>query len=285
MVQPMPWHFVAASDIHWMLELTAPRVQRTLAYAYRQNELDDATRARATGVMERALSGEQPLTRAELNTHLARAGIMVKGIRLALLTVHAELERVICSGARRDKQSTYTLLEKRAPNPKRLSKEEALAELTTRYFRSHGPATIRDFVWWSGLATTDAKRGLEMCRAEHDVIVGRMYWTTGRPRASGTRRGPVHLLPIYDEYLVAYRDHDAVPRAKASFGILPQALVAAGQVAGAWKAVMRGNELVVDVVTRRQLTGVEPRALAETVRRYGWFIGRAVAINCNLQGK
>ena len=161
------WHFVAASDLHWMLELTAPRVHRALTYGYRKLALDLATRNRAAGVIERAVGGGQSLTRAELGACLARAGVVATGVRLALLTAHAELEKVICSGPQRGKQSTYALLAQRAADPTRLSRDEALAELTGRYFRSHGPATIRDFVWWSGLTIADAKRGLEDVAAHY----------------------------------------------------------------------------------------------------------------------
>ena len=80
------WHFVTPSDIFWMLELTAPRVHQALAYANRYYELDRTTRIRATAAFERALTGRQYLTRAELGVRLARAGIAVKGVRLALLT-------------------------------------------------------------------------------------------------------------------------------------------------------------------------------------------------------
>ena len=145
------WHFVSATDLHWMLELTAARVHRALAYGYRQFELDVATRMRAASVFETALGDRQCLTRAELGAHLARAGLAAKGVRLALLTIHAELERVICSGPRRGTQATYALLASGTAKAVHLQRDEALAELSMRYFRSHGPATVRDFVWWSGL--------------------------------------------------------------------------------------------------------------------------------------
>lgn len=273
------WHFVAASDLHWMLELTAPRVHRSLTYGYRMLELDLALRNRAAGVIERALREGHCLTRAELGAHLSRAGLVVKGVRLALLTMHAELERVICSGPLRGKESTYALLAQRAANPKRLSRDEALAELTKRYFRSHGPATIRDFVWWAGLTVSDAKRGLEISKGWHEEIGGFTYWTIGRRRASGTKPGLLHLLPIYDEYIVAYRDLEAVPRAKAAWGILQQAIIAGGQVAGTWKTLVKGDERIVEVKTLKRLTSVESRALAKTAARYGRFLEMPVSIS------
>lgn len=166
------WHFVAASDVHWMLELTADRVQQKLAFAFRYYELDAGLRVRATRAIEEAVGGGAHLTRSELGAHLAREGIAIQGIRLALLTIHAEVERVLCSGCRRGGQPTYALLAARAPKPERRSRDEAIAELAGRYFGSHGPATIRDFAWWSGLTAADAKRGLEMTRARPASIGG-----------------------------------------------------------------------------------------------------------------
>jgi hypothetical protein len=272
------WHFVAAADIHWMLELTAPRVHRALAYAHRFYELDITVRSRAATLFEQALSGGQHLTRAELGVCLARGGLAATGVRLALLTIHAELEGVMCSGSKRGTQHTYAHLVKRAPRARRLVRDEALAELTKRYFRSHGPATLRDFMWWSGLTTADAKRGLEMTGARTEAIDGHTYWTCGRAGMGAARNGLVHLLPVYDEYLVAYRDHHAVPRQTASRGTLSRAVVAAGYVAGTWNAVRSAGALVVEVMPHRPFTGRERRALTEAALRYGRFLQATVSI-------
>jgi hypothetical protein len=272
------WHFVAAADIYWMLELTAPRVHRALAYAHRYYELDVTLRTRAAALFEQALSGGQHLTRAELGARLARAGLAATGVRLALLTIHAELEGVMCSGSKCGTHQTYAHLVKRAPRARRLLRDEALAELTKRYFRSHGPATLRDFVWWSGLTAADAKRGLEMTGARNEAIDGHTYWTCGRARVGGARSGLVHLLPVYDEYLVAYRDHHAVPRQTAPGGTLSRAVVAAGYVAGTWKAVRSAGGPVVEVSAKRPLTGRERQALTEAGVRYGRFLDATVSI-------
>jgi len=200
--------------------------------------------------------------------------------------MHAELEGVICSGPCRGKQFTYALLAERTPAAHRLSRDEALATLARRYFTSHGPATIRDFVWWSGLTTADAKRGLEVNRAQREEVDGRAYWILGRTRAS-RKQGPiVHLLPVYDEYLVAYRDRDAVPhgpsviksrsRGPATF---QHALVIAGQVAGTWKTARDTSRLVVDVIPLRRLTALERRALADEAKRYGTFLQLPVSLS------
>ena len=270
------WHFVTPADIRWMLELTSPHIQRTMASYNRRLELDAATLNLALDVFARALEGGRHLTRAELAAHLERAGIVVKGQRLAHVVAHGELERVLCSGPRRGKHFTYALLAERAPTARSLPHDEALAELTLRFFRSHGPATIRDCNWWSGLSMANIKRGLEMNRASSVEIDGKTYWTIGRALSLvGVRPQPhLTLLPIYDEYLVAYRDREAVPhgpmtittesRAKVMF---LHALVIDGAIAGTWKPVKDQ----IEVTPLRRLTAAEREGIAAAAARYGAF--------------
>jgi hypothetical protein len=274
------WHFVTAADIRWMLELTGPHVHRTMSSYDRQLGLDADVMVRATDVIERALGEHGYLTRRDLGAHLERAGLPGRSRELAHIAMYAELEGVICSGPRRGKQFTYALLADRAPAARRLSRDEALAELARRYFRSHGPATLRDFVWWSGLRTADARRGLEMNRARSHDVDGLRYWSLG-PAAARTpgRKTSVHLLPVYDEYLVAYRDHQAVPRPAYVLGSFQHALVIAGQLAGTWRTVPGPKKLAVNVTTLRRLTAAERRALAEAAAGYGGFLGVGVSLS------
>jgi winged helix DNA-binding protein len=265
------WHFVAAADITWLLELTAPRVHQALAFGRRYFGLTAALHRRALRTIERALHRDECLTRTELAGHLARAGLPAAGVPLAFVTMYAELEGVICSGPRRGKQFTYMLLARRAPDACRYSRDEALAELTKRYFRSHGPATVRDFVWWSGLTAADAKRGLEIVRARSEAIDGLTYWRVGPRRAIADAGEVVHLLPVYDEYLVAYRDLQAVPRGRAVWGVLPQAVVCGGQVVGAWKATRGSAAPKVAMTLGRSLSRAERRQLDRAIERYVQF--------------
>jgi hypothetical protein len=267
------WHFVAAADIRWLLELTAPRVRPALGFGRRQFGLTDALHRRATRAIERALEREECLTRPELGDRLARAGIAATGVPLALMVMSAELDGVICSGPWRDKRSTYMLLARRAPHARGLPRDQALAELTTRYFRSHGPATVRDYAWWSGLTTADAKRGLEIVGARSETIGGLTYWRVGARRPLPGSRDAIHLLPIYDEYLVAYRDLIAVPRGKGRWGVLPQAVVCGGQVIGAWKIARAKGTTAIAVELGRKLSGDEWQQLDRAVDRYSKFAG------------
>jgi len=209
-------------------------------------------------------------------------------MRLAHLALYAELEAVICSGPRRGKQFTYALLGERAPGARRLQRDEALFELSRRYFGSHGPATIRDFVWWSGLTTGDAKRGLEMARARREDVGGRTYWSIDLPRRGRRRDSLAHLLPIYDEYLIAYRDREVVPHGPgivSSASNAPvtfqHAVVIAGQVAGTWRIVNSTKRVSISVKALRRLTVRERREIASAAARYERF--REVPVDVSVQ--
>ena len=133
---------------------------------------------------------------------LSREGIQATGLRLALLMMHAELEQVICSGVRREKQFTYALLEERAPARAAFDRESALAELAKRYFTSHGPATVKDFVWWSGLTVGDAKTGIAMTKPvlTSATVDDLAYWFAPSRSSPPPAAPTAHLLPNYDEY-------------------------------------------------------------------------------------
>jgi hypothetical protein len=271
------WHFVTPADIRWMLELTGPRVHQRLAIYRRHMELDARKLARGTSIIERALGDGGFLTRADLAAALHRARLPLIKERLAHLALYAELEGVICSGPRRGKQSTYALIANRAPRVATIARDEALGTLVTRYFQSHGPATVRDFVWWSGLTTPDAKRGLEIAKASSQVRDGLTYWTAGPARAA-TRHQMAHLLPIYDEYLGSYRDRGAIPQGASkitsAFGRpvnFQHAVVIDGRVAGTWRIARTSRAIAMRATLLRRMTTRERRAIRDAAKRYERF--------------
>src|SRR5690606_21939499 len=138
----------------------------------------DAIRARSRDVIERALDEGEHLTRAELGDALRAEGLPSSGQALAHLVMHAELDAAVCSGAPRGRQQTYALVAERAPEARRLDRDEALAELALRYFTSRGPATVKDFRWWSSLTAADAARAIELTgdRLERRRIGDLSYW-------------------------------------------------------------------------------------------------------------
>jgi winged helix DNA-binding protein len=275
------WHFVTPADIRWMLSLSGPRVNAINAHYYGKLEIDATVAARSRRVLDRALGRGEPMTRAELGAALARGGIAADPLRLAHLMMRAELDGVICSGPRRANQFTYALLDQRAARASDLTRDEALAELTRRYFTSHGPATVRDYAWWSGLTVGDARRGIETMTTDlrRDVVADRTYWSA---RASTAGRGPssAYLLPNFDEYTVAYKDRDDLvrppsrgrPGPRAS-DLLANAIVIDGRVAGTWTKSLQRGAVRVLIAPHRRLTPAGRRAVAAAASRYGRFLG------------
>jgi DNA glycosylase AlkZ-like len=272
------WHFVTAADIRWILELTAPRVHRSLSSLRRRLELDTRTLVRCCNLFEHALADGKFLVRAELADRLARAKLPMTGIRLAIAVMYAELEGVICSGPRRAAKFTYANLAERAAKSRRLDREDALAELSRRYLQSHGPATCRDFAWWSGLTMADAKRGIEMVGARREDVDGLTYRSLESTTPGSARGAAAHLLPIYDEYLVAYRDRAVVPHSQSRITVVPgwnvnfqHAVVFNGQVAGTWRTPATSKPIVIQATLVSGLGVGARRAVVQAARRYGGF--------------
>jgi len=274
------WHFVAPRDLRWMVELTGPRVRRVLATYDRRLGLDDKTLARALRVVERALRDRAFKTRTELAGALKSAGIDARGQMLAHIASHGELTGLICSGPQRGKQSTYALVDERVAPVAPLSRDEALAELTRRYFTSHGPATIRDFVWWSGLTVADTRRGLEITGASTAESNGLTYWWLPSRRKPVDAAGTAHLLPNYDEFLVAYQHRDSIGAAAFKTLVAEQRvdvfgyfLLVDGKVAGSWRRVVDPGKARVRV----DLHGPQPRLvrdrIAAAASRFGTYLG------------
>jgi DNA glycosylase AlkZ-like len=274
------WHFVAPEDIRWMLALTGPRVSARMAPYNRRLELDAAIFRRSERAIVRALRGGAQLTRQELKTVLQRAGIQVDGTqRLAHVVMQAELDSVICSGPRRGTQSTYMLLDTRVPVSRTPSRDTALAELARRYFRSHGPAQLQDFVWWSGLTAADARAGLAMVERElvSENVEGRTYWLPSSSRAVVAPR-PAYLLPLYDEYLIAYKDRSAaldLSRWRRGWSRDPVSapIVVNGQVVGGWRRILKGEKVVVKATPFAPLSKRDLSAVADAARAYSAFLG------------
>jgi hypothetical protein len=194
--------------------------------------------------------------------------------------MHAELEQVICSGPMRGRQLTYALLDERAPDARTLPRVEALAELTRRYFSSRGPATVKDYVWWSGLTVREAKAGIDMVTPAlaQEVIDGRTYWSAASTPRTARASSSAHLLPNYDEYLIAGRDrvHIAGPPGTIVFD---HHVVIDGQLAGSWKRTVTTQSIRVDVEPYRRWSKADTRAVAAAAHRYGRFMNRPVTLS------
>lgn len=276
------WHFVVPEDIRWMLELTAPRVKARLAYYNRKLELDDALFARSNAAVARALQGNTYLTRQELKTVLTNTGIETDIQRLAHIIMWAELDGLICSGPRRGKQFTYALLEERVGEAKKLSREQALSKLALNYFTGHGPAQLKDFSWWSGLAVKDAKVALDLIESElkQATFDGKTYyWSSTQAEVAIPKMPSAFLLSIYDEYTIAYKDRGDISEARdiekmISMGnALTAVIIINGKVAGTWDKILKKNAVEIRLNPFWKLKKDEQEALESEVARYGKFVG------------
>ena len=275
------WHFVLPEDIRWLLELTGPRILATNAYYSRQFGVHDAL-ADGQRVIAKALGHGDHLTRKEIQAALQPAGINANRLGLAYILMHAELNAVICGGPLRGKQHTYALVEDRAPHAQRLEHDESLAELTRRYFRSHGPATPNDFAWWSSLTVTETRRGLEMLGSEieHETIDGQTYWFEPGQPLTRAQSPSLHLLQGYDEYFVGYSgeskavlDLSNAARSQEQSSSAPtHVIVLDSQVVGRWQRQVSKTGVSIKTELYRPLDAAAEAALAAQADAYGRFL-------------
>lgn len=275
------WHFVMPEDIRWMQELTAPRVKALLAHYNRKLELDDELFARSNAAIVGALQGHTYLTRQELKAILTETGIKTDVQRLAHIIVWAELAGLICSGPRRGRQFTYALLEERVAKAKDLSRDEALAKLALTYFTSHGPAQLKDFSWWSGLASKDARHALDSIKQELEqaTLNGKRYWFSDSSIAMAQGSPSAFLLSIYDEYTIAYKDRSDISEVRdiermiSRGNALTAVIILDGRVAGTWNKTLKKNTVEIWLHPFRKFSADEQEALEAAADRYGKFVG------------
>jgi hypothetical protein len=187
----------------------------------------------------------------------------------------------VCSGALRGKHQTFALVDDLVPPAPPLSEDEALAELTRRYFSSHGPATLKDFLWWSSLSAAQARHGLKLLEAKglrRLEASGRTHWMGDVPARRAAASAPVHLLQAFDEYIIGYTESRQVlavagePDALTGAPRFSNLLTRDGQVIGFWRTVLGPEEVLVNVHLARPLDAATRSALENEVERYGRFL-------------
>jgi hypothetical protein len=270
-------HMVPADDVGWILSLVAPRMVRV--HARREKELgltgEDFRKGRE--LVTGALEGGRSMTRPEIYRVLDEGGVSPDGQRGYHILFRFALEAVICFGPRRGKEHTIVLLDEWVGDDRGFHRDEALAELARRYFSSHGPATLQDFTWWSGLPAADAREGMAALGGEfttHAAGKKTLFMVAGQEPYPGRE---AHLLPPYDEFFIAYRDRTAfiepadLARMETRLSNFP--FIISGRAAGTWKKEPRKEEMVIRTrsFTRLDRAGIE--ALATAVERYTGYLG------------
>ena len=185
------------------------------------------------------------------------------------------------------KQQTVVLLDDWVKPATPKSREEACSELAYRYFASHGPATEKDFINWSGLPTTEARAAAKnvVDRLAYETIDGQGYW--GLAESFDAANDPTfHLLPGFDEYVLGYRNRSDVlaPEHSAKIcpgnnGIFMPSIVVNGQIVGTWARTAKKKQTTLTMKPFYEPHGIEADRLEQAAADYGRFLGVPVVID------
>ena len=284
-------HFVPPEDLGWMLSLTAARTIRSAAGRHRDLELTEAQFEHARAVALAELGGGRVLSRDALLARFVAAGIEVTGQRGIHILQRLSLWRVIVFGpllpspTGKANQQSFVLLDEWVPAPRTLQRDEALGEFALRYFTGHGPATVRDFAWWSSLTLADARAGLAIVRDRLDALDldGTQYFL---PRdaaavASGHRASQTFALPGFDEYLLGYQNRGAALAPEHAEVIVPgknglflPTIVVGGEVVGTWRRTVTAKGVSVEPQPFAPLSTASARGFDRAIHDYAAFIDR-----------
>jgi Winged helix DNA-binding domain len=280
------WHLVSAEDIYWMLELTAPHIKSSLNSSANLMGLTAGVITKCNNIIEKALRDGNHLTRDEIMALLNKAKISTESFRSIHIMYHAELSGLVCNGIRKGKNNTYALLAERVPKKKTIPREEALAKLAKRYFSSHCPATIKDFIWWSGLPVKDARNALEMIKSNFisETIGAETYWFTNSFSIPKNNIQSVYLLPAFDEFLISYKDRTAAfpkgnhKRAFTNNGIFRPVIVINGHVTGLWKRTIKKDTVLIETCYLQAHNKATKSLVEKATKTYGDFLNKKTEV-------
>jgi hypothetical protein len=282
-------HLVAPEDLRWMLELTAERLTRSIAARHRELEITWADIEKCRDIALELVAGGGAASRAELFQVFDAAGQPTTGQRgihiLGTLCRHAWLVQGPLAG----NQQLMVDFESWIPASRPLERQEAVAEFLLRYFRSHGPATLRDFAWWTQLPLTDVRAALGKMRSQVVELEfeGGSYWLSPETASlldSGVPgQRSVLLLPGFDEFVLGYTDRSLVLKPEhfnrivpGGNGVFKKTVVAGGEVVGTWarEGTGRGAAVVPELFDQDRPLGPAARAAFDrSARRYLEFLG------------
>lgn len=242
------WHFVSAADIHWMYDLSNPRLKPIYQYYTKILKIDEKLIYKFIPLLVKMLEGNKHLTKEEIADVFASQDIIFDNIKVLNQVINfAEMEGLVVNGEVRGKKQTFALLEELAPRKETISKEEALERLARRFFTSHSPATIQDFAWWSGLSLTECKQGLEAIKHDSvcEKINGRDFWMKNDIKIPPTDEDSALLLPPFDEFVVSYKDRSELiedlhySKVMTKNGLFSPTVMLNGEIVGSWKKTIK----------------------------------------------
>ncbi len=275
------WHLISSEDVKWMLALSTPHLRKSMKGRHKALGLTDQIFKRSNSIIEKSLAKNGYMTRAELIEQLNKNKIKPDNLQAIHIMFNAELNGTVCNGPMRGKQFTYALLEERVPQTKSLTREEALAKLSLRYFTSHGPATIQDFTWWSGLPAGEIRKALEMVKSNlvSEKIDNQIFWFANSAIVKSAIQ-PVYFLPAFDEFMISYKDRSAslAPefsnKAITSNGIFKPIIVADGKVIGTWSRETKKEKVIFESKFFRPTDKLKKKVIVEAFEPYKNFLNK-----------
>jgi hypothetical protein len=274
-------HFVAAEDARWMISLLAPRAVASAASRLKAAGVDDEVLANARRALVKNLEGGRRLTRQAAYSILERARIATAGQRGMHLLWRLAHDGLLCLGPREGKQQTFVLLEEWLPKATILAREQALPELAHRYFTGHGPATLRDFAWWSGLTLSEARLAVDMAGKllEREVVEGHpfLFAPAAAPYIVAGADERAYVLPAFDEFFVGYADRSAavasLPAGSVTaVEILGPVILADDGLVATWKRRLTRQEVACSTSPLVPLTRRAEAAVQLALARYAQFL-------------
>jgi hypothetical protein len=274
------WHFVDPRDVRWMLELTAPGIRAFARNHYANLGIDSRLLKRSKRILEKALDSTGGMARNELKKWFVRAKIDTADARFGFLLLDAELDGLICSAGRRGNQFAYGLLEQIVAPSKSLTADESLAELTKRYFTSHGPALMQDFAWWSGLPLTEIKKGLAMNGSGliSEKRMDQTYWSSSSAANQVKPLKGAYFLPGFDEYFIGYKDRSVLTdpafakKIMGVNGIFRPTLIRNGKITGLWKRAENKSGWEIELETFSPVSRSSFNLLSAAANNYFGFL-------------
>ena len=258
---------VSQTDIGWLLPLCKERNLRTLQSWHKSinTSFSESHFQEITQALQELLAGGKSLPKKAIAEQLTSLGLLPDDRLLTSLLVRSEIEGLLCSGQMQGREATWALLSERVPTICSLTPDEALKQLAVKYFRSHSPASLEDFAWWSGLSKTQCKKALTLIANEVEEIKVEeetMYLYHNTLDCPDYAR-KVLLLPPYDEYLIGYKsrwvalEKKHTAKAHNNFGIFKPVILHEGRVVGNWKASIdkQGENLTIDFFAEKSKIG------------------------------
>lgn len=241
--------------------------------------LEPSVIKRARDIAAKALAGGGRLRRADLLASWEKAGLQNVKRTGYLLIWHLSHTRTLCLGPTDGREQQFVLFDEWITTSRNLDHDEALGEWALRYFRSHGPATIKDFTWWTNLKAADVKVAMANAASQLERIVVddvAYYLDPLTLYALPTLRRKareIFLLPGFDEYLLGYQDRSAVVPTQFATQVVPggngiflSTIISDGEVVGTWKRVGTGTKRALHATP---FTIFDERVSASIERVYG----------------